>query len=291
MTDINAMARRLREHFATGEIVVAPGVYDQVGVMLAVEAGHHAVFASGFWAAAAAYGEPDVGIAGASDFLAVFGRMAAKSPVPVIADADTGFGSLANLDRAVKAYARAGIAAMQLEDQPFPKVCGHVGTTKAVAKEEMCARLHAAVDARGDDQMMLIGRCDALRAEGFEAAIDRLLAYSQAGADILFLEAPGSLEQIEQAAKTLDKPLMIGAAHGGVTPIASPSEYAALGVGLVVYPAGAPLAAAYSAQKFYRDLAADEANVAMEGMLGLKDMGQMIGMGEIAALQEKHGFA
>ena len=282
---------QLRELLATNDIVAAPGIYDHMSLLLAEAAGHKALYASGYWGSASALGEADVGIAGMSDFVSIFGRFAACAKVPVIADADTGFGSLTNLRRAVQLYSQAGIAAMQLEDQPFPKICGHVGRATSVPFEQMVKRVAVAVEAREDDDLMVIARTDSRRSEGLEAAIDRLRAYSNAGADILFLEAPETAEEIATAASALDKPLMINAAHGGATPVLSPSEYAMLGVKLVIYPAGAPLSALQGAANFYAALANDDAIQSQDRMFKFSDISQLLGMDEIVAFQDRHGDA
>ena len=234
-------------------------------------------------------GEPDVGIAGASDFLDIFGRFAQKASIPIIADADTGFGSLTNLDRAVKAYQRAGIAAMQIEDQDFPKICGHVGRAMSVPTEEMVRRVKVAVEARGDGDILIVARTDARRTEGLIAAIERLQAYGAHGADVLFLEAPQDEGEIATAAQALDRPLMLNAAHGGVTPILAPSRYQELGVKLVIYPAGAPLSAAFASNVFYRSLLRDDPNVAQERMFDFAEMSRLLGMDEVVEFQNKHG--
>ncbi len=279
----------LRSMLASGEIVAAPGIYDHMSLLMAKRAGFKAAYASGYWGTASALGEPDVGIAGASDFLSIFGRFAEKAGIPVIADADTGFGSLTNLDRAVRAYQRAGIAAMQIEDQGFPKICGHVGRAQSVEADEMVRRVRVAAEARGDGDMLVIARTDARRTEGLDAAIDRLHAYSAAGADILFLEAPQSEEEIAKAASALDKPLLLNAAHGGVTPILSPAQYEELGVAMVIYPAGAPLSAAQAALQFYENLAAGDPNTAEDGMFDFAEMSRLLGMDDVVAFQKRHG--
>jgi len=284
-------AAQLRHMLDTQEVIVAPGIYDHMSLLLAQAAGHKALYASGYWGTASALGEADVGIAGMSDFLTVFGRFAARAEVPVIADADTGFGSLTNLRRAVQLYSQAGIAAMQIEDQPFPKICGHVARATSVPRKDMVKRVSVAVEACEEGGMLIIARTDARRSEGLEAAVDRLASYAQAGADLLFLEAPESEEEIAQAASALPKPLMINAAHGGFTPILSPSEYARLGAKLVIYPAGAPLSALRAVANFYSCLANDDANSAHEAMFDFKEISRLLGMDEIVAFQDRHGNA
>ena len=281
----------LRAKLAGENIIVAPGIYDHISLLMANEVGFDAHYASGYWGTASAMGEPDVGIAGYADFIRIFAAFAAKSRAPIIADADTGFGSLANLAHAVKGYQKAGIAAMQIEDQAFPKICGHVEQAVSAPAEEMARRLHVAVEARGDGDMLLIARSDARRIEGLEAAIARLQLYAENGADILFLEAPRSCDEIRQAASEIDKPLLLNAAHGGFTPILPPAEYQELGVKLVIYPAGAPLAAAQAARNFYSGLRSGNANGEGEGHFDFTEMSRLLGIDDVVALQKRHGGA
>lgn len=281
----------LQAKLAGDKIIAAPGIYDHMSLLMANEVGFDAHYASGYWGTASAMGEPDVGIAGYADFIRIFGAFAAKSKAPVIADADTGFGSLANLAHAVRGYQKAGIAAMQIEDQAFPKICGHVGQAISAPAEDMVRRLHVAVEARGDGDMLIIARSDARRTEGLDAAITRLNLYADNGADILFLEAPQSLEEIREAASQTDKPLLLNAAHGGFTPILAPAEYQKLGVKLVIYPAGAPLAAAQAARNFYTGLKSGDANGDGEGHFDFSEMSRLLGIDDVVALQKRHGGA
>lgn len=281
----------LRAKLAGDNIIAAPGIYDHMSLLMANEMGFDAHYASGYWGTASAMGEPDVGVAGYSDFLRIFSGFAAKSKAPIIADADTGFGSLANLAHAVKGYQAAGIAAMQIEDQGFPKICGHVGQAVSVEAEEMIRRMHVAVEARGEGDVLIIARSDARRTEGLDAAIARLNAYADNGADILFLEAPQNLDEIREAASRVSKPLLVNAAHGGFTPILAPAEYQELGAKLVIYPAGAPLAAAQAARNFYANLKAGDANGEGAGHFDFGDMSRLLGIDDVVALQKRHGGA
>ncbi|MEM8917429.1 MAG: isocitrate lyase/PEP mutase family protein [Pseudomonadota bacterium] len=281
----------LRAKLAGDAIITAPGIYDHMSLLMANEVGFDAHYASGYWGIASAMGLPDVGIAGYADFIRIFSAFAAKSRAPIIADADTGFGSLANLAHAVKGYQKAGIAAMQIEDQAFPKFCGHVEQAHSAPAEEMVRRLHVAVEARGDGDMLIIARSDARRTEGLEAAIARLQLYAENGADILFLEAPRSQEEIRQAASEIGRPLLLNAAHGGFTPILAPAEYQELGVKLVIYPAGAPLAAAQAARNFYTGLKSGDANGKGDGHFDFPEMSRLLGIDDVVALQIRHGGA
>ncbi len=281
----------LRARLGEAGIIVAPGIHDQISLLVAQQIGFEALYASGYWGTASALGEPDVGLAGYADFVRVFGGFAARSEVPVIADADTGFGSIANLAHAVRGYQKAGIAAMQIEDQPFPKICGHVGRARSVPKDEMLTRIAVALEARDDGDMLIIARTDARRSEGFESTLGRLASYADAGADIVFLEAPETRDEIAEAAKAIDKPLMINAAPGAKLPVLEPAEYEALGVKLVIYPSGAPLAAAQGAQAFYQALKEGKATSDAPPSFDFSEMSRLLGMDEIVALQDRHGQA
>lgn len=280
---------RLKARLTAGGIIVAPGIYDHMSLLLADPIGFDALYASGYWSTASAMGEPDVGIAGYSDFVRMFSGFAEKANAPIIADADTGFGSLANLAHAVRGYQRAGIAAIQIEDQDFPKICGHLGMPKSVPVEQMESRMKVAVEARDDGDILIIARTDARRAEGPDAAIERLRRYGDAGADILFFEAPDNVEEIQAAADKLDKPLIINATHGGKTPILNPDEFAALGVAIVIYPTGAPLSAAQAAFSFYQSLKLGDANSDLTNMFSFPEISRLLGMERIIELQERHG--
>jgi len=284
-------AAQLRAQLQSDQIIVAPGIYDHVSLLIAEQAGFSALYASGYWGTASALGEPDVGIAGCSDFLRIFGSFAQRSNVPLIADADTGFGSIANLAHAVRSYQRAGIAAIQIEDQPFPKICGHAGRAVSVPAQEMVTRIKVAVEARDDGDMLIIARTDAYRTEGLEASVKRLHTYAEAGADILFLEAPEGPGDIAHAAAALNLPLMINAAQGGKNPVLSPEAYADLGVKIVIYPSGAPLAAAKAVDTFYRSLKAGEPAPADAPLYDFGDISRLLGIDEVTSLQDRHNSA
>lgn len=252
------MVKTLVEQLRLDGIIVAPGVYDHVSLAIADEMGFGALFASGYWASASGYGEPDTGIVGMAEFVGTFSRFAKHAKTPVIADADTGFGSLEACMQVAAAYQQAGIAAFQIEDQSFPKICGQTGAPRCVDASEMEARIAAAVTARNHGGMLIVARTDARVSEGLEAAVARLARYHAAGADILLLEAAANSAEVEQAAAALPGPLMVNAAHGGRGPMLTPAEFARLGVKVVIYPSGAGLAAAGAAQRFYRSLASGE---------------------------------
>ncbi|MEP5938200.1 MAG: isocitrate lyase/PEP mutase family protein [Erythrobacter sp.] len=281
-----SMAGQLRERLGQDGIIVAPGAYDMMSLLLANQHQFSAHYASGYWVTASILGLPDVGIATYRDFITQFARLAQASSAPLIADADTGFGSLVNLDHATRGYQDANIAAMQIEDQCFPKVCGQHGATEICSIEEMQQRVKVSCTARDGGDMLIIARTDARRSEGRNAALNRLGAYADAGADIVFLEAPKDACEIEEAAQHLKKPLMINAAHGGHGTILNPSQYASLGVKIIIYPSGPALAAAKASDNFYGMLAADDANSNCDGMFDFPRMSSLLGFDDAVMLEQ-----
>lgn len=224
----------LRERLAAARPLVAPGCYDALGAKLIEAAGFGAVYMTGY-GTAAAWGLPDMGLLTATEMVENVRRIADAVSIPVIADADTGYGDPLNTARTVRAYEGAGAAAIQIEDQEWPKRCGHMTGKRLVPTSEMLAKLRAAVDARRDERLLLIARTDAIGVEGFDAAIDRAQAYAEAGADILFVEAPVSREQMAEIPRRLSsRPLLLNMAPR--TPDLALDEIRKLGYALVIYP-------------------------------------------------------
>ncbi|MEP3050698.1 MAG: isocitrate lyase/PEP mutase family protein [Erythrobacter sp.] len=281
-------AKQLRAKITAGEFVAAPGTFDGMSMLIANQHNFAAHYASGYWTAASRLGLPDVGIASYTDFITCFAMLAKLSKAPLIADADSGFGSVVNLMHAVRGYQDAGIAAMQIEDQPFPRFCGHSGHTEVVSTEEMASRIGAANEARGDGDMMIIARSDSRRSEGLDSALERLAHYGECGADILFLEAPLDNGEIELAGQKLSKPLMINAAHGGFSPILDPGEYAKLGVSITIYPGAAPLTAMQAVDTFYSGLAQGSAQLSDAQLYDFPSMSKMLGMDAAIAAVQSH---
>jgi len=229
--------RRLRELLAGPDPVLAPGVFDGLGARLVEEAGFPAVYMTGFGTAAALLGRPDVGLLTMSEMAENAARVVAACELPVIADADTGYGNALNVIRTVQEYERAGVAAIHIEDQVAPKKCGHMEGKQVIPASEMEAKIRAAVAARRSDDFLIIARTDARAVEGLDSAIERARCYREAGADVLFVEAAESEEEIGVVARRLsDVPLLFNWAEGGKTP---PLDYAALaelGFKLVIFP-------------------------------------------------------
>jgi len=243
------MTRGLRERLAAGEFVVAPGIQDMITAVVARELGFEVVYGSGYWLTASAYGLPDAGIVSVTQMTDRMATLVRTSQATVIADADTGFGGLLNVHHTVRAYEAAGVAAIQLEDQEFPKRCGHTPGKRVVPVEDMVEKIKVACDARGSADFLVIARTDARQPEGFDAAMRRLEAYAKAGADVLFPEAFTTEAEMRAACAAFDQPVLANMASGGLTPILTAAELKALGFSLAIFPALASLASAAAAHK------------------------------------------
>lgn len=215
--------------------LVAPGVFDGLSAHMVRKAGFSAVYASG-GAIARSFGLPDLGLVGMAEMAQRLEQIVTAAERPVLADGDTGHGTALHLRRTVRSFESAGIAGLHLEDQGFPKRCGHLAGKSLIAGSEMCDKLKAACDARRDEDFLIAARTDAIAVEGFEAALERAQSYKEAGADILFVEAPETPEQIAEIPKRLDGPLMINMFKGGRTPFTPVTRLAELGYALVIVP-------------------------------------------------------
>ncbi len=226
---------RLRQLIAGTDVVVAPGVYDALGARLVALAGFSAVYATG-GGIARSMGYPDLGLLSPREIADRLANIVEHAAVPVIADADTGYGNALNVHRAVREFERAGVAGFHLEDQTFPKRCGHYDDKAVVPTGEMTQKLRAARDAATDADLVLIARTDALAVEGLDAAIERAQAYAEAGADVIFVEAPVSEAQIEAIARRVPHPKLINMFQGGKTPLVPLARLSELGYRIVIIP-------------------------------------------------------
>jgi 2-methylisocitrate lyase-like PEP mutase family enzyme len=233
--------KALRGLLERGELIVAPGVFDGISAQLAKRTGHTAAYLTGAGVAASGFGLPDIGLVTASE-MAERARMLVDvlGEVPLIADADTGYGAPLNVVRTVRQYDAAGVAAIQLEDQAFPKRCGHLPDKHVVDAEVFEQTLAAALDARSDDDLLIVARTDARAPLGLDAAIERANRYAAAGADVIFVEAPQGTDEIERIAREVDAPLLLNLVLGGMTPIESAARLQELGYAIAIHP-GDPL--------------------------------------------------
>lgn len=240
--------RSLRAALDAGEFVAAPGVHDMITAVVSNKVVFDFVYASGYWMTASAYGLPDAGIASYTQMLDRVATLCRTVNAAVIADADTGYGGLLNVHHTVRGYEEAGVTAIQIEDQEFPKKCGHTPFKRVVPVIDMVEKVKVACEARRSKDTLVIARTDARQTEGYEGALKRGLAYGEAGADIVFLEALESEAEMRDACKRVAKPMMANMADGGKTPIRSRAELADIGYKLAIFPSITGLAAAAAAE-------------------------------------------
>lgn len=238
--------QRLKDLLGARELIVAPGVFDGISAHLTKRTGHAAAYMTGAGVAASGFGLPDIGLVTATEMA---GRAAmitdALGDIPLIADADTGYGAPMNVARTVRSYDAAGVAAIQLEDQVFPKRCGHLPDKQVVDAAAFEQTLAAALDARSDDALLVVARTDARAPLGLDAAIERANRYARAGADIIFVEAPQDAGEIERIAREVDAPLLINLVVGGLTPSQSAARLHELGYAIAIHPANLLLQATF----------------------------------------------
>ena len=279
---------RLRQKLERKEFIVAPGVFDMMSAMLVARVGFDAVYASGYWLTASYLGIPDAGIATYTDMIARIAKVVEKSNAPVIADADTGFGGLLNVHHTVKGYEAAGVSAIQIEDQEFPKKCGHTPYRRVIPMEDMVGKVKVAVDARKSRDFLVIARTDACGGHGFEEAVRRGQAYAEAGADIVFVEALHSEDEMRKACAAIKAPTMANMSDGGKTPIRSAKELADFGYSLAIFPAMNALSACFAMEKALRNLKATGTSSSPDvPLFGFDDFCRMVGFEDVWAFEEK----
>jgi 2,3-dimethylmalate lyase len=279
---------RLRELLAAPGPLTAPGAYDALSARLVEQAGFDAVYMTGFGTTASLIGRPDVGLLTGAEMVDNVRRIVSAVDVPVIADADTGYGNAVNVVRTVQLYEQAGVAGLHLEDQVLPKRCGHMTGKSVIDAAEMVGKVRAAVAARRDPDLLVIARTDAAAVSGLDDAIDRARRYAEAGADALFVEAPTSEEEIARVARELRgvAPLVFNWVEGGRTPPIPLQRIAELGFALVLYPVGTLLAATAGIRSLLATLRAD----GVPPLAGLPTFGEftdLIGLPEVQELQER----
>ena len=249
-------AARLRALLESGQTIVAPGAFDPLAARLVEEAGFPAVYMTGFGTSAALIGRPDVGLLTMTEMAASAGRIADCVDIPVIADADTGYGNPLNVIRTVGAYEAAGVAGIHIEDQVAPKKCGHMEGKQVIGAQEMAAKVRAAVEARAQPEFVIIARTDARAVEGLERALERARLYREAGADVLFIEALVSEAEVEETARAFPGvPLLFNWAEGGKTPPVSLARLTELGYRIVIFPIGTLLAATAAMRAILQEIA------------------------------------
>ena len=271
--------------------VLAPGIYDALTGLIAAKAGAKAVYLSGASIAYTRFGRSDIGLVSVSEVHDTLAAITDRIDIPVIVDADTGFGNALNVQRTVRQFERVGASAIQLEDQSFPKRCGHLSGKTLVSKNEMVGKIKAALDTRKNENTLIVARTDARAVEGLDAALNRAAAYRDAGADILFIEAPQSLEEMKNITATFgDKlPLLANMVEGGKTPISSVKELEDIGYHLAIFPGGAVRAIAHHLNAYYSGLLRDGNNKKFsQKMYDFDGLNEVIGTKELLAQGKKY---
>jgi 2,3-dimethylmalate lyase len=283
----------LRERMEGGEMVLAPGCYDALGARLIEEAGFSAAYMTGFGSSASHLGRPDVGLMSLREMVDNARRIAQAVDIPVIADADTGYGNSINVIRTVREYETAGVSAIHIEDQVMPKKCGHIEGKQVVPAAEMAGKVSAAVAARRSGDFLIIARTDARAAEGLDAALERGRLYREAGADALFVEAPQSIEEIETVAHSFPGvPLLFNYAEGGKTPPVSHRRLLELGFRLVIFPLSLLLSATAAMRSALARIKADGTPIdLLPSLLPFAQFLDFIGIGEVRELEQRFAEA
>lgn len=275
----------------TDSFITAPGVFDMISAKIADRMGFHALYMTGSGTVASYLGLPDAGIATYTDMVARAGRIASGTATPLIADADTGYGGPVNVRETIRGYEIAGVSAIQIEDQDFPKKCGHLTGHKLIPAEDMVTKIKVALDSRLSDDTLIIARTDARKAIGRDEAMRRAEMYTEAGADILFYEAPADIEEMREIGSRFgaDIPLLANMVNGGVTPVQTPDELSALGYRLAIFPAAGFLAACEALTSVYGAL--KETGDAEKGDASLYSFGEfndLMGFNDIVEFEDRY---
>ncbi len=274
------MTTTLKQRLREQRILLAPGVYDALSALIAEQAGAEAVYLSGASIAYTRLGRPDIGLVSMTEVADTLAMVRDRVSLPIVVDADNGFGNALNVQRTVRMFERMGASALQLEDQTMPKRCGHLDGKSLISQAEMAGKIRAACDARVSDETLIIGRTDAIAVEGFERALERAEAYLEAGADMLFIEAPQSVEDLDTVCARFRGrvPLMANMVEGGKTPIRDAKDLEARGFSFVIFPGGIVRAVAATARDYYANLLSHGSNEAFRNrMFDFNGLNETIG--------------
>lgn len=281
----------LKQRLQSPQPLLAPGIYDALSALVAHQAGFEALYLSGASVAYTRLGRPDLGLTTATEVAQTLALVTERVDCPVIVDADTGFGNALNVQRTVRDFERAGAAMIQLEDQAFPKRCGHLDGKTVITLAEMQGKLRAALDARRSAETLILARTDALAVEGLDAALERAERYLECGADALFVEALRSPEQMDSACARLAQraPLLANMVEGGKTPIQSADELGRRGFRIVIFPGGTARAVAHTLQGYYAGLRAQGSTASWQDrMLDFEGLNRLIGTPELLAAGKRY---
>ena len=280
---------KLKQLIEREEILIAPGVYDPYLAKLVQAAGFEAVYMTGAGVSHPGLGMPDLGLTTFSEMVDRAGRIADAVDIPVFADADTGYGNALNVLRTVKAYERAGVAGLHMEDQQMPKKCGHFDEKKVIPLEEMLGKLKAALDARSDPDFIIIGRTDARPAVGFNEALDRAQAFAEVGVDMVFFESPLSEEELEKVGASVNRPLLANMVETGKTPLLPTARLQEMGYNVAIFPGALGRFIGKQVMDFLRIFRAEGSTISqVDKMLSFTEQNEIVGLPEMLALAEKY---
>jgi methylisocitrate lyase len=279
----------LRKILQDPEILIAPGAHNAFTAKIIEQAGFKAVYMTGSGAAMDLLGLPDLGFLTMSEMVAHARNIVQATSLPVIADADTGYGNALNVMRTVREYEGAGVAGLHIEDQVAPKRCGHFSGKEVISREEMIGKIKAALDSRRDQNLVVIARTDARAVMGLQEAIERGVAYAEAGADMIFVDAPESAEELSLIARSIPAPLMANLSEGGKTPLLSAQELQDMGYKLVIYPRSAAGAAAKAIQELMAILKRDGTTEKyLDRIISFEGRNQITGLAYYRELDKKY---
>lgn len=277
----------LKQSLIKGEFILAPGVFDLISALMADSMDFRALYVTGYGTVASHLGIPDAGIATYRDMLERIAQICKRTKTPIIADADTGYGGLLNVRETVIGYEDVGVSAVQLEDQEFPKKCGHTPNRRVISVSDMQRKIEVAVNARKSDNLLIIARTDSRTAFGIEEAIKRGQAYAEAGADVIFVESPETEDEMKLAASEIKAPLLANIVNGGRTPLVPADRLAQLGYSIAIHPALGFLAIARALEVAYRDLQKNGHTSADIDLYSFAKMNTLMGFEDVWAFEEK----
>ncbi|MBW8635895.1 isocitrate lyase/PEP mutase family protein [Hoeflea sp. WL0058] len=278
----------LKNAIRSGDLILAPGVFEMISALIADEVGFKALYVTGYGTVASYLGLPDAGIATYSDMIDRVASIAGRTKTPVIADADTGYGGLLNVRHTVRGYEQAGVTAIQLEDQEFPKKCGHTPNRRVVPLEDMIRKIEVAIDSRRSDDFLIIARTDARTGLGLDEAIKRGKAFAKAGADIVFVESPESEEEMQRVADEIDAPLMANIVNGGRTPLLSADTLQSLGFAVAIHPAIGFLSMGAALKNAYTDLYRNGETSKAIDLYDFQQFNELLGFPDIWEFEKKY---
>lgn len=279
--------KTLAQRLDSGEFIAAPGVFELISAKIAGQMNFPALYMTGYGTVASYLGLPDAGLASYSQMLNRVGQISAAVDKPLIADADTGYGGLLNIAHTVRGYEKAGAAAIQIEDQVFPKKCGHTPGRRIISCDDMVKKIKVAVDARDDEHFLIVARTDARTGYGLAEAIRRGQAYQDAGADIIFIEAPESVGEMETICRSLDKPALVNVVDGGKTPVLGAAQLREIGYRVAIFPATGFLAMGAALRSVYRHIEQTGSSAGLaQPLYNFDDFSRLMGFDEVWAFEQ-----